>query len=274
MVTVSPSSRKVRCAPPRGERLLAAPAQLEERAALVALGAADRAGREQVAGPERGAVDGQVGEHLGGGPVHRGVRRPRDRLAVEHDLEVDVVARARTDPEVVQGLGVLAGQVDPGRLERLQRGDPAGDGGGEGLAEERAERDVLPGLDVAGRPVVERAARRRRGRRSRPCRPARRSASGRRPRSRARSRCRAGRWRRTRGWSSRVGRPCAGRRGGVRRCRRRPPCRRGRGSRPAGGASWASAARRRGGRSCRRCWRGRASSRSRRSRRPRTAGAA
>src|SRR6185437_2112756 len=34
-------------------------------------------------------------------------------------------------------------------------GHPAGHGGGERLAEERSERDVLPGLDVARGPVVE-----------------------------------------------------------------------------------------------------------------------
>ena len=59
-----------------------------------------------------------------------------------------------------------------------------------------------------------------------------------------------------------------------RRPARRPPCRRGRGSRRAGGASWAAAARRRGGRGGRGSSRARARSRSRRSRRPRRAGAA
>ena len=58
-------------------------------------------------------------------------------------------------PEVGQRLRVLAGQVDPGRVERLERGHPVRDRGRERLAEERAERDVLPGLDVARRPVVE-----------------------------------------------------------------------------------------------------------------------
>ncbi len=57
--------------------------------------------------------------------------------------------------EVVERLRVLAGQVDPRGVERLQRGDPVGDRGREGLAQERAEGDVLPGLHVAGRPVVE-----------------------------------------------------------------------------------------------------------------------
>ncbi|EON25463.1 fumarylacetoacetate hydrolase [Nocardioides sp. CF8] len=96
-----------------------------------------------------------MGEHLGGGPVHRGVRRTRDDRLVEHDLHVDVEAGPLTDREVVERLGVLAGQVGPRRLEGGQRGHPVADRGGEGLAEERSERDVLPGLDVARRPVVE-----------------------------------------------------------------------------------------------------------------------
>ena len=70
--------------------------------------------------------------------------------------------RGRTSPpsvvaaQVGQRLGVLAGQRRPGRragpraaatqAEMLVR---------EGLAEERAERHVLPGLDVARAPVVE-----------------------------------------------------------------------------------------------------------------------
>src|SRR4051794_9315709 len=41
------------------ERLGAAPRQLQERAALVALRAADRAGRVEVAGAQRGAVGGE-----------------------------------------------------------------------------------------------------------------------------------------------------------------------------------------------------------------------
>ena len=68
--------------------------------------------------------------------------------------------------------------------------------------------------------------------------------------------------------------PCAGRSAGRSACPTRRRCRRGRGSRPGGAASWAAAARRRAGRSGRRWWRGRARRRSRRSRRPRTAGAA
>src|SRR4051794_15358548 len=70
------------------ERLGATPGQLEERAALVALGAADGAGGVEVAGAERGAVDGEVGQHLGRGPVHGAVRRAADHRAVQLNLHV------------------------------------------------------------------------------------------------------------------------------------------------------------------------------------------
>jgi hypothetical protein len=42
-------------------------------------------------------------------------------------------------------------------IEGDDGGDPGGDGGGEVFGEERAEGLVLPGLDVAGGPVVEEA---------------------------------------------------------------------------------------------------------------------
>ena len=63
----------------------------------------------------------------------------------------------------------------------------------------------------------------------------------------------------------------AARTDGARACRSAQPCPRARGSRPAGGASWAAAARRRAGTSGRGSWRGGARSRSRRSRPPRRA---
>lgn len=42
-------------------------------------------------------------------------------------------------------------------FERCHGGDPRGDGGGETFCEEGTEGLVFPGLDVAGRPVVEKA---------------------------------------------------------------------------------------------------------------------
>src|SRR5690606_31300411 len=61
--------------------------------------------------------------------------------------------------EVGQRLRVV-GRPGPGaakRCERIEGDDPRRNGGCEVLREERAERLVLPGLDVARRPVVEQA---------------------------------------------------------------------------------------------------------------------
>ena len=205
-------------------------------------GAADRAGGEQVAGAQGGAVDGHVGEHLGRRPVHArrtaGGRRSRRSART---------SSARSRPhgslgvvQVGQRRGSAGRRRDPGRVQRRQRDDPRRDRGGEGLAQERAERHVLPGLDVAGAPVVDQARRRRRGRRSRPAAPARAGSTRRRRRSRPRPRCPAGATGRT---SDRVVGalrwPVRPRRSG---CRRRRRCRPGRGSRSAGASSWASAA--------------------------------
>src|SRR5690606_23327289 len=51
------------------------PGELDEGAALVLLRARDGAGAEQITGAGRGTVDGGVGEHLRGRPVHLRVRR-------------------------------------------------------------------------------------------------------------------------------------------------------------------------------------------------------
>ena len=55
------------------------------------------------------------------------------------------------------GRGSCAGGGVQASRQHVQRRDPGGHRGRERLAEERAERDVLPGLDVARRPVVEQA---------------------------------------------------------------------------------------------------------------------
>ena len=54
------------------------------------------------------------------------------------------------------GWGTWGGWGTEG-FERGHRGDPWGDGGGEVFCEEGAEGLVLPGLNVAGGPVVEEA---------------------------------------------------------------------------------------------------------------------
>src|SRR5262249_1611349 len=56
------------------ERLGAAPAQLQQAAALVPVRAADRTRGEQVPGAGGGTVHGHVGQHLRGRPVGGGVR--------------------------------------------------------------------------------------------------------------------------------------------------------------------------------------------------------
>ena len=136
----------------------------------------------------------------------------------------------------------------PRLVQRVQRGDPRRDRRGEGLAEERAEGDVLPGLDVPRRPVVEQAQPEdvvaEVGQRDRAC-PAARAC---RRRSRPPPRCRAARRgrRRVRGrWA-----PCAAPRAVRPPCRTPRPCPRGRGNRSAGASSWGSGSRPRpGGRS-------------------------
>ena len=57
--------------------------------------------------------------------------------------------------EIVEDGGVLGGAGDAKVIEGLEGDDPGGNGGAEVLAEEGAEGDVLPLLDVAGGPIVE-----------------------------------------------------------------------------------------------------------------------
>src|SRR5690606_31185567 len=59
----------------QGHRLLAVPAELEERTSLPRLGTRDRARGEQVSRTDAGAVDRQVRELLGRSPVHLAERR-------------------------------------------------------------------------------------------------------------------------------------------------------------------------------------------------------
>ncbi len=141
------------------EGVAAVPGEFQQRAALAFERAADRAGAVEVAGAEGRAVGRHLGELLGGRPVHGGERRLGHRVAVDRDGDAEVVAAGFLGRVVQVGeefVGAL-GRGDPGVLQRVQRGDPRRHRRGEGLAEERAEGDVLPGLDVACRPVVEEA---------------------------------------------------------------------------------------------------------------------
>ena len=80
---------------------------------------------------------------------------PRDHGPVHRHLEMEVDSARFGPAQVRQRLGLLSGQVDPRIGQRGHRRHPCGDARGERLAEERAERHVLPRLDVAGAPVVE-----------------------------------------------------------------------------------------------------------------------
>ena len=133
----------------------AVPGQLDQRAELVRRVAGDRARREEVAGAQRRAVAGQVGELLGGRPVERGVRRPGDQLAVEPHLERADPVPGPAGRRYASGARVLRGRATPGRLQRRQRDDPRRDRGQERLAQKRPERPGLERLDVARAPVVD-----------------------------------------------------------------------------------------------------------------------
>ena len=183
-------------------------------------------------------------------------------LAVELDLQREVERPVALGPQVGQRLRVLRARRHEVGLERGQRHDPGRDRGRERLAQERAERLVLPALQVARAPVVdEHEAEDVLADLGGGDRRAERLARAR-SRSPARARCRAARSARSR---------AAGRAGARSACRRRRPSRRGRGSRSGGGASWAAAARRRAGTAARGSSRAPARRRSRRSRRSRSA---
>ena len=215
----------------------------------VRLRTADRARREQVTGAQRGAVDGHVGEHLGGDQY---IVRYGGRLITSPFSSTSTSMSSRgSRPGRGRGAArMLLGQVDPGGVERGQRGDPRRDRGRERLAQERSERDVLRRLHVPGRRVVEardaedvvgKAAERTAATRSD-------GAPTTKPSSASMSSRRDGPY--VGALSSGALRcPDAGRPA----CRTRRRCRPARGSRSAGAASSGSAARSRAGTSCRRC---------------------
>ena len=271
MVTVSPSARKVRLWP-SASVTGSVPPQLSSRNDPVSppVGPETVPGGEQVPGAQRRPVDGQVRELLGRGPVHPRERRLADDGVVPPHGEPQVQSAVRVAAQVVEHRGVLLGRGHPGVGQGLQRHHPRADRGGERLAQEGAQRLVLPGLDVAGRPVVDQHDAEDVLGQVVDADPLAQGGRYARRRSRPRPRCRAGSTART---PVRPGWPAA-RWGVPRGCRRRRRCRPGRGSRSADAASSAAAAAGPGAGSCRRSRRGARRSRSRRSRPPRTAGAA
>ena len=181
--------------------------------------------------------------------------------------------RSSRRDQVLQRRRVLRRQVAPGRVQRRERGDPGADRRRERLAEERPERDVLPGLDVARAPVVEPDDAEDVLARSSST-PIRLPSSDPTPTTKPSSASMS---------SRRLGPYVGASSCGALRCPHGPDDRRTADDDAAaaavvadraGAASWAAAAPGRVGRSGRRWRRGRARRRSRRSRRPRTAGAA
>mmetsp|Transcript_4941 Transcript_4941/g.17802 ORF Transcript_4941/g.17802 Transcript_4941/m.17802 type:complete len:315 (+) Transcript_4941:3963-4907(+) len=90
----------------------------------------------------------------------RDARRLGHRRRLEPDLQLDVEGGIRAmggRVEIGQRLRVFGRprERDAEGRERVHRDDPRRDGGAEVLGQEGAERLVLPGLDVAGAPVVE-----------------------------------------------------------------------------------------------------------------------
>ena len=155
--TSSPSSRKVRSLP-SSSRTGSAPfqRQLDQAALAAALGAGDRPGGHQVARPDARPVRGRVRELLRHRPVEAARVAARDHGAVQLHLERHVerpVAPRRAGAAAARAPAVGGG--DAAVLEQRERRHPRRDRGGEALAEERAERDVLPGLEVARAPVVD-----------------------------------------------------------------------------------------------------------------------
>ena len=272
MITSSPSSRNLRLSPV-GSVSGSVPRQVsssrQPRASFV--GAGDRAAGEQIAGPEVAAVAGVVGQHLRRGSS---TGRPSGSRLSRTGAHALAPASARcaastssvtsTPPALAFVSTVEVGQRrgvarraregrDPERRQRLERHHPGRDRGREALGQERAERLVLPRLDVARRPVVHQAEPEQvllRLARSGPARPAgcpaRRSS---RPpsRSRATGSGRRPAARRAAAWSG----PAAA----APACRSARSTTRGRDSRSAPTCS-SAAADCRAGTCCRRWWRG------------------
>ena len=136
MMTVSPSCRKRRSAPVgQRERLGAAPGQLQQAAAAALVRAADRAGGQQVAGPQVAAGDRVVRQLL----VHRPVEVPEVAAAdacaarrvagvLQRHLERDVEAVSLRRAQVRQRRRILRAAARSGTARSAsQRHDPGRD---------------------------------------------------------------------------------------------------------------------------------------------------
>ncbi len=96
-----------------------------------------------------------MGELLRHRPVEGASVPARDHVAVQLHLEVDVEGPISPASEVRERDRLLLRRLDPALFEQRERCHPRRNRRLERLAEEGAERDVLPGLDVARAPVVD-----------------------------------------------------------------------------------------------------------------------
>ena len=142
------------------QRLFPAPAQLQQAAALMLFRPRDRARAKQIAHPHRAARRAVVRQLLGGRVIHLAEIGARDhRLApafgCQTDLQRDVVVHRPRLGEVGQKRHLALRRRDAEGLQRRGGHDPGRDRRGGRLGLEGAERLVLPGLDIARRPVVQ-----------------------------------------------------------------------------------------------------------------------
>ena len=153
--TSSPSSRKRAGRAVRQlDRLLAVPAQLDQAAALArAPGRRScrwRAGRRSGGSLRSPSGARSAARSTSTGGACSSARSPRRSAPPRAGCRTPTAPRAGT----AAARAPAARRPRAGPRSSLERHDPVADRGGERLAEERPERLVLPGLDVARRPVV------------------------------------------------------------------------------------------------------------------------
>ena len=160
MTTSSPSSRKPRVPPSgRASGSRAVRRQLDQRPALAGLGPLT------VPEAKRSPVRSDAPLTVMWASICAGVQYiERTAAGRRRGRSAGPPARGRAptagsaSSRYGSGRGRAAGRLDAGRASSAASGDdPRRDRRRERLAEERAERHVLPGLDVAGRPVVDQA---------------------------------------------------------------------------------------------------------------------
>ena len=192
--TSSPSSRNVRSLPSPSVERLGCPfqRQLDQAALAAALAAGDRPRRPSGRRCGRSRRSRSRARAAAASSSRAPRAFPRETTSPFSSTSSGRSrAQSPLDAQVRQRLRILRRRRHAAVFEQRERRHPGRDRRGEALAEERPERHVLPGLDVAGAPVVdEHDAEDVVGERARR-RPARRGGWAPRRRSRARARCRA-----------------------------------------------------------------------------------